>query len=72
MDSITKAKLKRLVQNSDWEVIYSFQAYVEHKWKEQPLIGSTEFETIKNAISQESKTNGLREFFETIEKIALD
>lgn len=72
MDSITKAKLKRLVQNSDWEVIYSFQAYVEHKWNQRPLVGSTEFETVKNAISLESKIEGLKEFIETIEKIALE
>lgn len=72
MDSILRAKLKRLLQSSDWEVIYTFQAIMEDKWNANPLKGKTEFETVCNVVERDGKINGLKEFFDNIEKIALD
>lgn len=72
MDTLTKAKLKRLVQSSDWDVIYAFQAFMSEKWNAEPLVGDTEYDTLRNAISRESKVQGLKNFLDNIENIALN
>lgn len=72
MDSIIRAKLKRLVESSDWEVIYSFQALMEDKWNRNRLKGESEYETVCNVVERDGKINGLKEFLEGIEQTALD
>jgi len=72
MDQLLKRKLKLLVQSKEWEAIYPFQAYIVEQWNKMPLVADTEYETIKNAISRQAKVDGLSEFIENIERIALD
>jgi len=72
MDAILKQKLKRLIEHSDWEVIYAFQAKMVETWNKQPIVGENEFQTLKNAISLEAKVEGLKEFFDSAERLALD
>lgn len=72
MDSILKAKLKRLVEHADWEVIYAFQALIVDSWNKKELKGSNEFETVCNVMERDSKIFGLKEFLDSIERVALE
>jgi hypothetical protein len=72
MDAILKQKLKRLIEHSDWEVVYAFQAKVVEKWNESEVKRETEFDTIWAMAHREGKKEGLKEFFDSAEKLALD
>lgn len=72
MDSILKKQLKRLIEHSDWEVIYAFQSKTVENWNKEEVKADTEFETIWNLAKREGKIEGLREFINNAEKLALD
>lgn len=72
MDSITKAKLKRLIQHPDWEVIYTAKSYIVDQWNKGEVKVDDEFNTFWNLATREGKKNGLDEFINGIEKLALD
>ncbi len=72
MDPILKQKLKRLIEHSDWEVIYAFQKkYVESLEKVQ-IKADDEFNTMWNMAYKIGKIEGLQEFLDNAEKLALD
>ena len=72
MNDILKKQLKRLVMHDDFQHIYACQAKLVEQWNKGPLVGETEFQTIKNAIERESKIAGVQEFLDTMERLALD
>lgn len=72
MDSLLKAKLKRLVEHADWEAIYAFKGFIIDSWNKEPLKGENEYETVCNVVKRDSKIEGLNEFIDNIEKLALD
>lgn len=72
MDQLTKNKLKRLVEHPDWEIIYAFQAFITETWFKSDVKRETEFDTIWTLAHREGKKEGLKEFIDSIEKLALD
>jgi|GEM_PF-3297305 len=72
MTEIDRKQLERLVRNSDFEIIYRMQATMVELWNKGTLVGDTEFQTVKNAIERESKISALKEFINTMERVALD
>jgi hypothetical protein len=72
MDAILKAKLKRLVQNGDWEVIYAFKAFMIELWNKQEIKRDDQFNTVWEVAKRDGKIEGLNEFINSVEKIALD
>lgn len=72
MDTITKAKLKRLVQNGDWEVIYAFKAFMIELWNKQEVKREDQFNTVWEIAKKDGKIEGLNEFITAVEKLALD
>lgn len=72
MDSILRAKLKRLVEHQDWEAIYSLTALITDKWHNEEVKAPDEFNTIWNQAKKEGKIEGLKEFMESAEKLALN
>ena len=72
MDNILKQKLKRLIEHSDWEVIYAFKSkYIESLEKVQ-VKADDEFNTMWNMAYKIGKIEGLQEFLDQAEKLALD
>jgi len=72
MDSIMKQKLKRLIEHSDWEVIYAFQAKMVENWNKSEVKADDQFNTLWNIAFLKGKVEGLREFLDDAEKLALD
>ncbi len=67
-----KQKLKRLIEHPDWEVIYAFQKKIVEKWHDGEVKRENEFETMWAMAHREGKVEGLKEFFDSAEKLALD
>lgn len=72
MDPITKSKLKLLVQNGDWEVIYTFKAFMIELWNKSEIKSDDQFNTLWNVAVRHGKIEGLNEFIDSIEQLALD
>ena len=72
VDIMLKAKLKRLIQHSDWEVIYAFQAKMVEAWNKGEIKADDEFNTMWNVAFKAGKIQGLKEFFDDAERSALD
>ncbi len=72
MDSITKAKLKRLIEHPDWEVIYTFQSKFVESLDRVQIKADDEFNTMWNMAYKIGKIEGLKEFLDNAEKLALD
>ncbi len=72
MDNLLKQKLKRLIESSDWDVIYAFQARMVEKWNKDEVKADSEFQTLWNLAKREGKIEGLKEFLDGGEKLALD
>lgn len=72
MDSIIKAKLKCLVGHSDWEVIYAFQAYMMENWNKAEIKRDDQFNTLWEVAHRQGKIEGLKEFINSVEQIALE
>lgn len=72
MDNLTKQKLKRLVSHSDWEVIYPFMAFIIERWNKQELKTDDQFNTLWNYAKRDGKIEGMKEFIDAVEKLALD
>lgn len=72
MDNLTKAKLKRLVQHSDWEVIYAFKSFLVEQWNKGEVKAEDEFNTLWNLAFLKGKIEGVDEFINSVEKLALE
>lgn len=72
MDSITRAKLRRLIEHADWDVIYSFASFISEKWNKAQVKGDDQFNTTWNIAHREGKINGIKEFLDTMEQLALN
>jgi hypothetical protein len=70
MDKITRKKLKLLVEQPEWDVVYVVFEEVIRKWNNVPVKGETEWETLWNVAEKEGKKDGLREFINSLEEIA--
>lgn len=72
MDSITRQKLKQLVQSQHWESIYVFKSLIIDAWNREEIKHPDEFNTMWSMAIKQGKIEGLQEFLDGIEKIALD
>lgn len=72
MDSILKQKLRRLVEHQDWEAIYDFASFTKDRWHNAPVKAEDQFNTVYNLAMKEGRIEGLQEFINTIEQVALD
>lgn len=70
MDKITRKKIKLLVEQPEWDVVYVVFEEVIRKWNNVPVKGETEWETLWNVAEKEGKKDGLREFINSLEEIA--
>ena len=70
MDKITRKKLKLLVEQPEWDVVYVVFEEVIRKWNNVPVKGETEWESLWNVAEKEGKKDGLREFINSLEEIA--
>ena len=70
MDKITRKKLKLLVEQPEWDVVYVVFEEVIRKWNNVPVKGETEWETLWNVAEKEGKNDGLREIINSLEEIA--
>lgn len=71
MDSLTRKKLRQLIESQHWEAIYSFLAIMTDKWHNTPVKTEDEFNTVWNVALKEGKVSGLKEFFDTLEQEVL-
>lgn len=72
MDSILRAKLKRLVEHQDWEAIHAFAGYTKDRWHNETVKEEDQFNTVWNMAKKEGKVEGLTKFLEDVEQLALD
>ena len=61
-----------LVDNQNWNAIVIFKEFLISLWKNKPLKGENEYQTIVNAVELDAKKEALEEFINNIEKIAHD
>lgn len=69
---IDKTRIKHLMKSDEWESVIRFFAYKIGKWKDEEIIGATEFETLKNLHRSQGKVEGLSEFMEQLERQAFE
>lgn len=67
MDSITRKKLKALMEGQHWEAIYTFLSIMNVKWNDTPIKADDQFNTTWNMAVKEGKIIGMKEFFDTLE-----
>ncbi len=67
-----KEKLKRLIQHPDWEVIYAFQAKFVESLEKVQVKADDQFNTTWNMAYKIGKIEGLKDFLDNAEKLALD
>lgn len=72
MDKLTQAKLKRLIESSDWDVIYDFQSFLVEKWNKEEIKEVDQFNTLWNLAFLKGKIAGAKELLDNAEKLALD
>lgn len=72
MTSITRSQLKNIVQTPQWDGVIAFIAEMIDKWQGVPVKSETEFETIWAMATKEAKVEGIKEFFDTLEREALN
>lgn len=72
VDALTKNKLKSLIRENNWEAIYNFVADVTSKWHDEEYKEEDQFNTMWNMARKQGKIDGLKEFFEDLERLTLD
>lgn len=72
MDKIDRAKLKNLIKNSDWEIIYKYKVWLIEQWNKGEVKVDDEFNTFWNLALREGKKQAMEEFINNLEKLALD
>lgn len=72
MNQITRSQLKNIVQTPQWDGVVAFMAEMIDKWQNVPVKADTEFETIWNMATKEAKVEGIKQFFDTLEREALN
>ncbi len=60
------------MEHPDWEVVYAFQAFIVEKWNKEELKTDDQFNTLWNYAKRDGKIEGLLEFINGAEKLALD
>ena len=70
MDTLTKRKLKMLVESEHWDVIHLLFAEVSKKWNNEPVKNDTEWLTLWAVAEKQGKIDGVREFINSIEELA--
>lgn len=57
-----KSQIRQILGSPQWQMIVRFVELLKIKVKEQPVIGDTEWDTIKNLLINEGRVQGLSEF----------
>lgn len=68
IDRALKKNLRDVYEYKNFQALLDFVEVMIKRWDQSNVIGDTEFETIKLTMIREFKKNGLKEFFEEIEK----
>lgn len=66
------AQLKRLVQEDGWDILTGvvLAGYLEKI--NVPITGNNEFETLRDLHTQQGKEEGLKDFFDYVEKMGFE
>jgi hypothetical protein len=72
IDKHQGALFKRLMQEEGWAVLEQALANRIARLQAQPISGTTAFESLRALHTRDGKVEGLREFFDDIEKMAFD
>ena len=67
LTKIDKQLLKRLLREDTYKTVLKLSSELIDKWKNENIIGATEFETLKLLFTRESKVEGLKEFLNLLE-----
>ena len=68
MDKLSKAQIKSLLNDPKFDGITKFYQEYRQKVQDENVIGSNEFETLRNVFMKEGKLAGLKEFFDNLEQ----
>lgn len=63
---MSKAQLRDTYEYKNFNAVIEFKDRVIDKWRQQNVIGDTDFETLKLTFEKEYKIKGLEEFFEAL------
>jgi len=69
MNPIEKKQLEQLQKQEEWMALVKFFGEQIEKWQNQNVIGDTSDNTLKLLYMREGKVEGLREFFDNLDKI---
>lgn len=72
MTEITRNQLKNICQTPQWDGVIAFMAEMIDKWQGVPVKQDTEFDTIWAMATKEAKVEGIKQFFDTLEREALN
>jgi hypothetical protein len=70
LDKGQKSLLKRLIRENDgWDVLELALAQYIDEIQREKVTGSSEFETLRMLHTNQGKVDGLKEFFERVERV---
>lgn len=70
MDKRTQQQIKTLLNDPKFDAIVIFYKEYCDKVKDENAIGNNTFETLRNTFTKEGKLQGLKDFFDNLEKNA--
>lgn len=68
VNQIQKSQIKALIKDEKWESILAFLQETIEKHQGENVIGTTEFETLKLVFMKEGRIQGLKDFFDQLER----
>lgn len=72
LSSADKTRIKQLMKTDEWDSVVKFFAIKIDAWRTEKIVGTNEFETLKNLHSREGKVDGLEEFMNQLEQQAFE
>ena len=72
MKEFDKKRLQKLQRHEEYESLLLFLAEFIDKLRDENVIGSTEFETLRLLFIRDGKVQGLKQFFDNLDQQLFD
>ena len=71
LNKLQREQIKGIMQQPGWEALIVFTGLMINKWNDEEVKASDEFNTIWNMAHKTGKINGIKEYFDILDREAL-